>query len=86
MLALDHWKLAPERDKIQIRTLGDQPVIAQGLLTGIVDAAYLGYTFGKLVQDKGLRLLADLGALPIPYQGYGIYRSAQFHHLITLDN
>lgn len=72
MLALDHWKLAPERDKIQIRTLGDQPVIAQGLLTGMVDAAYLGYTFGKLVQDKGFRLLADLGDLPIPYQGSGI--------------
>src|SRR4051794_4301953 len=40
MLALDHWGLAPERDKIQIRTLGDQPLIAQGLFAGTVDAAY----------------------------------------------
>jgi NitT/TauT family transport system substrate-binding protein len=78
MLALDHWGLAPERDKIQFRTLGDQPVIAQGLLTGIVDAAYLGYTYGNLVQGKGFRLLADLHDLPIPYQGSGIIARRSF--------
>ncbi len=78
MLALDHWNLAPERDRIQIRTLGDQPVIAQGLLTGIVDAAYLGYTYGKIVQGKGFRLLADLETLPIPYQGSGIIARRSF--------
>ena len=37
--ALDHWGLAPERDKIQFRILGDQSVIAQGLVAGTVDAA-----------------------------------------------
>jgi ABC-type nitrate/sulfonate/bicarbonate transport system substrate-binding protein len=78
MLALDHWSLAPERDKIQIRTLGDQPVIAQGLLAGIVDAAYLGYSYGKIVQGKGFRLLADLDTLPIPYQGSGIIARRSF--------
>ena len=78
MLALDHWSLAPERDKIQIRTLGDQPVIAQGLLAGLVDAAYLGYTYGKIVQGKGFRLLADLDTLPIPYQGSGIIARRSF--------
>lgn len=72
MLTLDYWGLVPERDKIQIRSLGDQPVIAQGLLAGSVDAAYLGYTFGKIVQSKGFRILADLQKLPIPYQGSGI--------------
>ena len=72
MLTLDHWGLVPERDKIQFRTLGDQAVIAQGLLAGTVDAAYLGYTFGKMVQSKGFRMLADLEKLPITYQGSGI--------------
>jgi len=28
MLALDHWGLDPERDKIQVRVIGDQAVIA----------------------------------------------------------
>jgi ABC-type nitrate/sulfonate/bicarbonate transport system substrate-binding protein len=72
MLTLDHWGLVPERDKIQVRSLGDNSVVSQALLAGNVDAAYLGYTFGKLVQSKGFRMLADLEKLPIPYQGSGI--------------
>jgi ABC-type nitrate/sulfonate/bicarbonate transport system substrate-binding protein len=72
MLALDHWGLVPERDKIQFRILGDQSVIAQGLMAGTVDAAYLGYTFSKVVQRQGLRVLADLAKIDIPYQGIGI--------------
>jgi len=72
MLTLDHWGLVPERDKIQFRSLGDNSVVSQALLAGNVDAAYLGYTFGKLVQSKGFRMLADLEKLPIPYQGSGI--------------
>ena len=72
MLTLDHWGLVPERDKIQIRPLGDNSVVSQALLAGNVDGAYLGYTFSKLVQSKGFRMLADLEKLPIPYQGSGI--------------
>jgi ABC-type nitrate/sulfonate/bicarbonate transport system substrate-binding protein len=72
MLVLDYWGLAPERDKIQFRTLGDQAVITQGLMNGTVDAAFVGYTFGKILQSKGFRLLADAEKLPIPYQGSGI--------------
>jgi ABC-type nitrate/sulfonate/bicarbonate transport system substrate-binding protein len=72
MLTLDHWGLVPERDKIQFRALGDNSVVSQALLAGNVDAAYLGYTFSKLVQGKGFRMLADLEKLPIPYQGSGI--------------
>ena len=39
MLALDHWGLVPERDKIQVRALGDNSVVSQALLAGNVDAA-----------------------------------------------
>ena len=72
MLMLDYWGLVPERDKIQFRTLGDQAVMAQGVLNGTVDAAFLGYTFGKMLESKGFRVLADSDKLPIPYQGSGI--------------
>ncbi|HWH79938.1 MAG TPA: ABC transporter substrate-binding protein, partial [Candidatus Binatus sp.] len=72
MLALDHWGLVPERDKIQIRALGDNSVVSQALLAGNVDAAYLSYTYAKIVQNKGFRVLADLDKLPIAYQGTGI--------------
>lgn len=72
MLALDYWGLAPERDKIQMRGLGDSSVLSQALLAGNVDAAYLSYSFAKVVENKGFRLLADLQKLPIAYQGTGI--------------
>lgn len=72
MLALDHWGLAPERDKIQIRALGDNSVVSQALLAGNVDGAYLSYTHARIVQNKGFRVLGDLAKLPIAYQGTGI--------------
>ncbi len=78
MLALDHWGLVPERDKIQFRILGDQSVIAQGLLTGAVDAAYLGYTFSKVAQRQGFHVLADLAKVDIPYQGVGVAARRSF--------
>ena len=78
MLALDHWGLVPERDKIQFRILGDQAVIAQGLISGIVDGAYLGYTFSSVAQRQGYRVLADLAKLDISYQGIGIVARKSF--------
>jgi ABC-type nitrate/sulfonate/bicarbonate transport system substrate-binding protein len=72
MLALDHWGLVPERDRIQIRALGDNSVVSQALLAGNVDGAYLSYTYAKIVQNKGFRVLADLEKLPIAYQGTGV--------------
>jgi len=78
MLTLDYWGLVPERDNIQFRALGDQGVIAQGLSAGAVDAAFLGYTFGKALETKGFRILADVEKLPIPYQGSGIMARRSF--------
>jgi ABC-type nitrate/sulfonate/bicarbonate transport system substrate-binding protein len=78
MLMLDYWGLVPERDKIQFRTLGDQAVMAQGVLSGTVDAAFLGYTFGKMLEGKGFRVLAYSEKLPIPYQGSGLISRRSF--------
>ncbi len=88
MLTLDHWGLRPDRDNIQIRALGDNSVVSQALLAGNVDGAYLGYTFSKMVQSKGFRMLADMAKLPIPYQGSGIItrRSAIASSPATLEN
>ena len=88
MLALDHWGLVPERDKIQVRALGDNSVVSQALLAGNVDAAYLSYTYAKIVQNKGFRVLADLEKLPIAYQGTGLItrRSAMTSSSMTIEN
>jgi len=88
MLALDHWGLVPERDKIQVRALGDNSVVSQALLAGNVDGAYLSYTYAKIVQNKGFRVLADLEKLPIAYQGTGLItrRSAIASSSTTVEN
>jgi ABC-type nitrate/sulfonate/bicarbonate transport system substrate-binding protein len=78
MLALDHWGLVPERDKIQFRIVGDQAVLTQGLISGTVDAAYLGYTFSRVAQRSGFRVLQDLAKVDIPYQGVGIVARKSF--------
>lgn len=71
-MALDHWGLDIERDKIQLRIVGDQSVLAQAMATGIVEGAVLGYTFSRIVQRNGGRVLAELPKLNIPYQGVGL--------------
>jgi NitT/TauT family transport system substrate-binding protein len=79
MLALDHWGLNPDRDNIQFRVIGDQAVTAQALATGgIIDGAYLGYTFGAQLERQGFRVLADLLKLGIPFQGLGIMGRRSF--------
>ena len=78
MLMLDYWGLSPERDKIQFRTLGEQAIMAQGVLNGTVDASFLGYTFGRMLESKGFRVLADTEKLPIPYQGSGLMARRSF--------
>ena len=78
MLMLDYWGLVPERDKIQFRSLGEQAIMAQGVMSGTVDAAFLGYTFGKMLEGKGFTVLADSEKLPIPYQGSGLISKKSF--------
>jgi len=78
MMALDHWGLNAERDKIQFRVIGDQSVIAQAMMTGIVDGALLGYAFSKVVQRNGGQLLADLTKQNVPYQQQGLLARKSF--------
>ena len=77
-MALDHWALNTERDKIQIRVIGDQSVLAQAMSTGIIDGSVFGYAFSQIVQRGGGRLLADLPKLNIPFQGIGLIARRSF--------
>jgi NitT/TauT family transport system substrate-binding protein len=78
MMALDHWGLNPERDKIQFRVIGDQSVIAQAMTTGIIDGALLGFSFSKVVQRNGGHLLVDLTKTNVPYQHQGLLARKSF--------
>jgi ABC-type nitrate/sulfonate/bicarbonate transport system substrate-binding protein len=72
MLALDHWGLDPKRDRLNLRIVGDEAVLAQSLAGNIIDASYFGYTFASILQRQGFNVLADLANLKIPYQSTGI--------------
>src|SRR5262249_60532166 len=41
MLALEHWKLDPKRDSINIRVIGNDAVRAQAITTRTIDATQL---------------------------------------------
>jgi NitT/TauT family transport system substrate-binding protein len=71
-ILLDHWGLNAERDKIQIRAIGDDSVLAQAVMIGTIDAAVLGYTYSRVISQKGGRILVELPKLNIRYQGTGL--------------
>ncbi|MSP38162.1 MAG: ABC transporter substrate-binding protein [Deltaproteobacteria bacterium] len=78
MMTLDHWGLNPERDKIQMRVIGDQSVLVQSLNAGLIDGSVWGYAYNPALQRSGGRLLADLTTLNIPYQGTGLVARRAF--------
>ncbi len=69
MLAFDHWGLEPKRDKINIRVIGNDPVLAQSIANRVIDGAYLNHAYVPALERQGFRVLAELGKLGIPFQG-----------------
>ncbi len=80
MLALNHWGLDPKKDNIRFRIIGDEAALAQAIAARMIDGCYLGYTFGALVERQGVRILADLAKLNIPYQNSALLGQRRFVH------
>lgn len=78
MMTLDYWGLNPERDKIQFRILGDQYVLAQSILKGIIDGAFLDHTFSKMLERQGYRILANITEVGVPHQGTAVLARRSF--------
>ncbi len=68
MLAFEHWGLDPQRDKINLRVVGDESLLAQAMPNKVIDGAYFNYTYASVLERQGFRVLADLAKLNIPYQ------------------
>jgi ABC-type nitrate/sulfonate/bicarbonate transport system substrate-binding protein len=77
-MVLDHWGLNPERDKIQIRVIGDDALLAQAVMTGVVDGAILGWAFSRVILRNGGSILAELPNLNVAYQGTGVVARKSF--------
>ena len=78
MLVMDHWGIEPKRDRINLRIIGDEAVLAQAMATNIIEGSYFGYTLGSILKRQGFHVLADLATLKIPYQSTGVFVRRSF--------
>ena len=72
MIALDYLGIDAEKYDLKMRILGDTATVTQALGTGGVDATGIPYSFSEAAKRAGANVLADIGKLPIPYQGTSI--------------
>jgi ABC-type nitrate/sulfonate/bicarbonate transport system substrate-binding protein len=47
-------------------------------MTGVIDGAVLGYTYSRVITQKGGRILVELPTLNIKYQGTGLVAPRSF--------
>ena len=69
MIALDYLGIDPDKYDLKMRILGDTATVTQALGTGGVDATVIPYSFSEAAKRAGANVLADIGKMPIPYQG-----------------
>ena len=78
ILALEYYRLNPERDRIKLQALGDQTVLVQSLTSGRVDAILTDPSFTRELKKKGFRVLADLSRAKIPFASSGLVVSKSY--------
>ena len=72
MIVLDRLGVDPDKSKLQMRVIGDEPTILQALLASNIDAAVITFASAAVAKRAGLRSLANTANLTVPYQGVGI--------------
>jgi NitT/TauT family transport system substrate-binding protein len=72
MIVLDRLGVDADKNKLQLRVIGDEPTILQALLASNIDAAVITYASAAVAKRAGLRSLANTAELKVPYQGTGI--------------
>ncbi len=78
ILALEHFGLDPDRDKVNLIAAGDQSVLAQALLVGTIDATVLDSGMSRPLREKGFPVLAELSKLNIPISSVAIVARGSF--------
>ena len=72
MIVLDRLGVDVDKNKLQMRVIGDEPTILQALLASNVDAAVITQASAAVAKRAGLRSLANSTEMKVPYQGVGI--------------
>jgi NitT/TauT family transport system substrate-binding protein len=78
ILALEHFGLDPNRDKISLIAAGDQSVLAQALVAGTIDVTVLDGVMSRTLRDNGYTILAELSKSNIPISSVGIVAKESF--------
>lgn len=78
ILALEHFGLDPNRDKISLIAAGDQSVLAQALVTGTIDATVLDGVMSRTLHENGYPILAELSKANLPISSVGIVAKSSF--------
>ena len=66
MIVLDALGVDPNKYGLKTRIIGDETAITQALLSEIIDAAVLPYSFSEVLKRSGFRSLADAADLNAP--------------------
>ena len=72
MIVLDRLGVDAEKNKLQMRVIGDEPTILQALLASNIDAAVITQASAAVAKRAGLRSIANTAEMKVPYQGVGI--------------
>jgi ABC-type nitrate/sulfonate/bicarbonate transport system substrate-binding protein len=72
MIVLDRLGVDPDKYKLQMRIIGDEPTILQALLASNIDAGVITFASAGVAKRAGLRSLINTSELKVPYQGVGI--------------
>jgi ABC-type nitrate/sulfonate/bicarbonate transport system substrate-binding protein len=78
ILALEHFGLDPNRDKISLIAAGDQSVLAQALVAGTIDVTVLDGVMSRTLRDNGYPILAELSKANLPITSVGIVAKGSF--------
>jgi ABC-type nitrate/sulfonate/bicarbonate transport system substrate-binding protein len=72
VVALKHFGLDPEKDKITLVAAGREPERMAAVSSGAIAATVVAPEFGDRVKNMGAHLLADLRTLNIPWENDGL--------------
>lgn len=72
VVALKHFGLDPDKDKITLVAAGREPERMAAVSSGAIAATVVAPEFGDRVKNMGAHLLADLRTLNIPWENDGL--------------
>ncbi len=88
MLWLEHLGLDERQDDIRIQVVGDQPVLAQALEAGTIEATVLDGVFSQRLKQKGFPILGEFHQVNQRLMGQAVVVKGAYlqQHPDTLEN